>query len=371
MKTKIIKIAGDNYVEALSEPAKALQDGQIVAFPTETVYGLGAAWDDAEAVYNIFRTKGRPQDNPLIVHVAKQEDMKAYFAFWDKLAEALTKEFCPGPFTLIMPKAAHVDSPVTAGLDTIGIRVPGNRIARELINLAKIGIAAPSANLSGKPSPTTLEDCVEDLDGKVEYIIDGGDCEFGVESTIVSWDGKVLKLLRPGAISEADIKIVLEENSIDVDLIDKTGRLLEQHEKPEAPGMKYRHYAPKAEVGIITGSNTEEKLDNINKIISSRSSDKIGLLISEALAGSFQDKFSNEKEYNFIKNIVTFRKDKRNQEAAHNLFKSFRMMDRQNLDLILVEAVDEIGSGKAFMNRLRKASIKGDLWYENKTNFWF
>lgn len=366
MRTKIIKIAENNYAEALSEPAKALREGKIVAFPTETVYGLGAAWNNAEAVYNIFKTKGRPQDNPLIVHVAKQEDMKTYFAFWDRLAEALTKDFCPGPFTLIMPKADHVKSPVTAGLSTIGIRVPSNKIARELISLTNVGIAAPSANLSGKPSPTTLEDCVEDLEGKVEYIIDGGDCEFGVESTIVSWDGEVLKLLRPGAISEADIKAVLDRNSIDVELIDKTGKLLSEDEKPEAPGMKYRHYAPKAEVNIITGSNVEEKLDYINKIITNGNFDRIGLLISETLAACFRSEFSNNEEYNLIKNMVTFRKDERNQEAAHNLFKSFRIMDRENLDLILVEAVDEIGSGKAFMNRLRKASVKGDLWHENK-----
>lgn len=365
MITKIIKIAGDNYKEALSEPAKALQEGEIVAFPTETVYGLGAAWNDAEAVYEIFKTKGRPQDNPLIVHVAKQEDMKSYFAFWDELAEALTKAFCPGPFTLIMPKAEHVNSPVTAGLDTVGIRVPSNKIARELISLAKVGIAAPSANLSGKPSPTTLQDCVEDLEGKVKYIIDGGDCEFGVESTIVSWDGVVLKLLRPGAISEADIKNVLSEHNIDVDLVDKTGRLLDKDEKPEAPGMKYRHYAPKAEVNIINGSNLEEKLANLNHLLTHKNSEKVGLLVSEKLAKFIQSK----EEYNNFENIITFRSDEENREAAHNLFKSFRMMDRNNLDLILVEAVDEIGSGKAFMNRLRKASVKGDLSYENKTNF--
>lgn len=357
MKTKIIKIAGDNYAEALSEPAKALQEGEIVAFPTETVYGLGAAWNNAEAVYKIFRTKGRPQDNPLIVHVAKQEDIKSYFAFWDKLAEALTKAFCPGPFTLIMPKADHVNSPVTAGLDTIGIRVPSNKVARELISLAKVGIAAPSANLSGKPSPTTLRDCIEDLDGKVGYIIDGGDCEFGVESTIVSWDGEVLKLLRPGAISEADIKTVLDKNSINVKLIDKTGRLLDKDEKPEAPGMKYRHYAPKAEVRIITGSNLEDKVDNIISLIADKNSKKIGLLVSEEMANLVLTKM----EYNNFINILTFRSDERNREAAHNLFKSFRIMDRDKLDLILVEAVDESGSGKAFMNRLRKASIKGDL----------
>ena len=363
MKTKIIKVDMNNLAASLQEAAFALRQGKILAFPTETVYGLGAAWDDEEAINKIFKTKGRPQDNPLIIHVSSVDEMRKYFAFWDKLADVLTSNFCPGPFTLIMPKSTMVTGPVTAGLSTVGVRIPANPIARKLIELLGNGIAAPSANISGRPSPTNANDCYEDLNGLVEYIIDGGDALVGLESTIVAWDGSDLKLLRPGGISVEEINSCLADNNLDITLQDKTALTLAGNEAPLAPGMKYRHYAPKAKVEIISGDSIDDKLNTIldflseintsNINFSDNSSGKIALYVSKELHQLLRP----TGIFNTLDlSIIEFLNNDFAVSAAHGLFSAFREFDRQAVDYILVEALEEDNLAKAYMNRLRKAA---------------
>lgn len=355
MKTKLIKIENlnDDYLTgALEAPVNALKSGQVVCFPTETVYGIGAVWNDNDAVAEIFNIKNRPQDNPLIVHVNSVEVMKGYFSFWDEVADVLARSFCPGPFTLIMPKSEDISSPVTAGLDTIGVRIPSNKIANKLIELLGTGIAAPSANISGRPSPTNAQDAYEDLNGKLEYIIDGGKSDVGVESTIVSWDGKKLRLLRPGGVSLEDISTVLENNRIYIDIDTSAIEDLHNQEVALAPGMKYKHYAPKATVDIIYGKSIKEKIEYFTDSLSS--SRKIGLYISSEL-------HSELLANNLIKpdmEVIVFSDSNKHEEAANGLFEAFREFDRLACDNIQAEELVEVEIGTAYMNRLRKAAIK-------------
>lgn len=361
MQTKIIKFdPAKDDAKKLEPAAQALRAGEVVCFPTETVYGLGAVWDDFDAVEDIFKIKGRPQDNPLITHVASIEEMKDYFLFWDEIADCLTKAFCPGPFTLIMPKAKSVNSPVTAGLNTIGVRIPINKAAHELIKLVGTGIAAPSANISGKPSPTNAQDAYEDLANKVPYIIDAGASKVGVESSIVSWDGKHLELLRPGAVSAQDINDVLKENNIDLKISEKTV-VLKADEHPKAPGMKYRHYAPNANVHIIEGNDLEEKCNNLSKAIDEDAKNKAykpALFVSEALFKNVEKTELINKLKSLNYELIVFSDFESAKAGAHGLFSAFRKFDRLKASDIYVEAIPETGVGAAYMNRLRKASSK-------------
>lgn len=247
MDTKVVMLDEhdlDNSV--IRECGKIIRDGGLVVFPTETVYGLGANALDANAVKKIFQAKGRPQDNPLIVHIADMESIKPLVKEVPEVAEKIMKKFWPGPMTVILRKTDLIPDETSAGLDSVGIRMPSNLIGRELIKMSEVPIAAPSANISGKPSPTDVERCVEDLMGKVDYIIGGDKCAVGVESTVIDCTVYPPCILRPGGITLEMLREIDSNIYIDPAIMKKPTKDL----KPKAPGMKYRHYAPKS-----TGKN--------------------------------------------------------------------------------------------------------------------
>lgn len=248
MTTKeTLLIKRDHTPDELLHAARILRDGGLVIIPTETVYGLGCSAYSAEAAYNVFEAKGRPHDNPLIVHVEDPSDAEA-FAHTTPLYYKLAKQFMPGPLTVILKKKDVIPDEVTAGGDTVGVRCPSHPTARQFIHEAGVPVAAPSANLSGSPSPTTFEHCVKDMTGRVDAIIDGGACEVGLESTVVLLTGEdSLKILRPGAVDEGALSCVAS----DVTVADG----LKAGEKPLSPGMKYRHYAPKAPLVLLDGTD--------------------------------------------------------------------------------------------------------------------
>lgn len=249
METELIKIhtPADSQA-ALSRAADTLRRGGLVVFPTETVYGLGGDATNPEAARAIYEAKGRPSDNPLIIHIANPEDAERYAEASDTYYR-LARHFMPGPLTVILPKRDTVPLSVTGGLDTVAVRCPAHPIARALIEAAGVAIAAPSANRSGRPSPTCADHVIEDLLGRVEIIIDGGDCEVGLESTIVKLDGDKGTLLRPGAITPDDLRAVIPELTI----APAVTAALAKGERVLSPGMKYRHYAPTAPLTLIEG----------------------------------------------------------------------------------------------------------------------
>ncbi len=249
MQTKHIKIESlDRQDSDLLCAASILKSGGLVVFPTETVYGLGGDGTNADAAKKIYAAKGRPSDNPLIIHVAKPEDAEAY-AHTNPTYYRLAKAFMPGPLTVILPKKDTIPLSTTGGLDTVAVRCPAHPVARRLIELAGIPIAAPSANLSGKPSPTCAAHVAQDMDGRVDMILDGGDCEIGLESTIVKIDGDSLTLLRPGGITYDALCMVSDK----VNIASAVTHQLADGEKVLSPGMKYRHYAPTAPLILLTG----------------------------------------------------------------------------------------------------------------------
>jgi len=251
LQTELIKITNLTAAEEpLSRAAAILRQGGLVVFPTETVYGLGGNGTDANAAKRIYAAKGRPSDNPLIIHVARPEDAEAY-AVTHPLYYRLANAFMPGPLTVILPKRDTIPLSVTGGLDSVAVRCPAHPVANRLIELAGIPVAAPSANLSGKPSPTCAEDVIRDLSGRVDIILDGGDCEIGLESTIVKIEDDGLLLLRPGGITYDALCMVCER----VRVADAVTHQLAANERPLSPGMKYRHYAPTAPLVLLSGED--------------------------------------------------------------------------------------------------------------------
>ena len=249
MQTEYIKIDSlDRQESDLARAAEILRQGGLVVFPTETVYGLGGNGTETEAAQRIYAAKGRPSDNPLIIHLATPEDAELY-AYTNPIYYRLAKAFMPGPLTVILPKKDNIPTTVTGGLDSVAVRCPSHPVAHRLIKLAQIPIAAPSANLSGKPSPTKASHVAEDLSGRVDMILDGGECDIGLESTIVKIDGEKLILLRPGGITYDALCMVCE----DVEVAAAVTHQLAANERPLSPGMKYRHYAPSAPVVLLEG----------------------------------------------------------------------------------------------------------------------
>ncbi|MBE6048915.1 MAG: threonylcarbamoyl-AMP synthase [Clostridium sp.] len=342
MKTVVFRINDLNEdLHLIEDAAKAIKKGGIVAFPTETVYGLGADALNEEAVGKIFEAKGRPQDNPLIIHVASK-DVSKYVEDISETAQKLMNRFWPGPLTLILNKKNIVPNVTSANLDTIGIRMPDNEVALKLIELSGTTIAAPSANISGRPSPTDIERCVEDLDGKVDYIIGGQKSKVGVESTIVDCTVNPPVVLRPGGLTLEMLREVDPSIKLDDGLMTKPT----EDFKPKAPGMKYKHYAPKAKVRIVSGNN-EKVVEKIQKMVHNYidNGKRVGILSSE----------ENASEYTEGK-VISIGSLNDLNEVARNLFEDLRKFDDMNVDIILAEAYEEKGIGIAIMNRLKKSA---------------
>lgn len=334
MKTTFIRVKNEDD-KRLKDAAEIIKRGGLVIFPTETVYGLGANALDAQASSRIYKAKGRPSDNPLIIHIARPEDAEKY-AYTSPLYYKLSERFMPGPITVIMKKRDIIPVSVTGGLDSVAVRCPVNKTARKLIELSGVPIAAPSANISGRPSPTKAEHCVQDMDSRVDMIIDGGPCEVGVESTIVSvLDGKV-RLLRPGRVTLEELREVCG----DVEVDDAVVRKMKDNEHPLAPGMKYRHYAPKAPVWAVTG--TEEK---VNAFFRAREVEKCGILCYDEDAESLP-----QSEL-----VLTFGHHDDLEEQAKLLFDALRRFDSLPVREIYARLPSDSGIGFAVRNRLVKA----------------
>ena len=336
LKTTILTI--DDTQNKLLEPAaNLLQLGGLVAFPTETVYGLGAVYTDESALLKVFAVKGRPADNPLILHIWRYEQLSELVSAVDPRAERLMANFWPGPLTLIFPKRPNVSSVVTAGLDTVAIRMPSHPIAKELLRLTNIAVAAPSANLSGRPSPTKGSHVIEDLAGKINLIIDAGSCSAGLESTVLSLAGPVPMILRPGSVTPEMLESILKEQVYLVELGDVN--------RPQAPGMKYRHYAPKAPVTLVEGDNNLVVAE-INRLLSQKSGGQKAVVLgtTENIA-----KYCNE----WVLDLGS-----RNDTAviAERLYDLLRFCDKLLVDQIYIEGIPAQGIGIAIVNRLRKAA---------------
>ncbi|AJD25713.1 L-threonylcarbamoyladenylate synthase [Clostridium botulinum] len=343
MKTKVMRLDENNIDEhVISKAGDILRQGGLVVFPTETVYGLGANALDKNAVKKIFKAKGRPQDNPLIVHISKMKDIEKLVQKIPSVAEKLMDKFWPGPLTIILKKKDIIPNETSAGLDSIGIRMPSNKIAMKLISMAGVPIAAPSANLSGKPSPTDVETCIEDLDGKVNIILGGDNSEVGVESTVIDCTINPPCILRPGGITLEMLKEVDSNIYIDPAIMKKPDKDL----KPKAPGMKYRHYAPKAPLKIIKG-DLNKTIEKINEMVQNYidAQKKVGIIATD-------ETIDNYKKGDVVS--IGSRKDL--NTIAHNLFYVLRSFDEKNVDLILSEAFEEKDMGVAIMNRLKKSA---------------
>jgi L-threonylcarbamoyladenylate synthase len=332
METKIYDAS------TIDEAADLLQAGQLIAFPTETVYGLGAIASNDEAVKNVYKVKGRPSDNPLIVHVCDRE-VGQYVAFVPQQAEALMEAFWPGPLTLIFPMKEGVFAPtVTAGHNTVALRMPAQEQTLELIRKTGFPLVGPSANTSGKPSPTTAQHVMHDLSGKIAGILDGGETQIGLESTVLDLtnaDGPVI--LRPGAITEVQLEPIIGKMA-------GSAQTTNESEAPKAPGMKYQHYAPAQPVVLIDGTDAdwEAAIDEY-----CGKGKKIGILASEEKLAIHQQAARSTYSLGMKNDVVA---------ASQRLYAGLRYLDEQPVDVILAEAYDLAGLGKAFMNRLEKAA---------------
>lgn len=333
---KYLDLKQDKDYAKIKEVSTIIRKGGLVLFPTETVYGLGANGLNEQAVKNIFVAKGRKQDNPLILHISNMKMLNKIAKSITNLEYKLMKEFWPGPFTIILERTNEVPNIVTGGLDTVGIRMPSNEIAKWLIEYANTPIAAPSANISGRPSGTNVEDIFKELVDKVDYIIDGGQCEIGVESTVVRVINGVPHILRPGKITAEQIK----KDAGDV-IVDK--HILGDLEKDElilSPGMKYKHYAPNAKCMLVYSKKNEKMIEKIKELSQDY---KNPLIVCHT---------NNVENYN-TENIIDMGQSL--EEVTKNIFKILRKVDSYNPDIVLIEGVEKEGLGLAIMNRLIRA----------------
>ena len=345
MKTEILVLTDDNRAEAAERASEVFLRGGLVAFPTETVYGLGGNALDPLAAERIYEAKGRPSDNPLIVHVGEPKDVRPLVKRIPRKASKLMKAFWPGPLTIILEKSDAVPLRTTGGLPTVAVRMPSHPFANLMLRTSPVPIAAPSANRSGRPSTTNAKHVIEDLDGRVDLIIDDGNSAIGVESTIIDLTGKEPTLLRPGHVTKEELEAVI--GPVKVDRAIERESILSRKETlvPKAPGMKYRHYAPKAPMTVVSG--TEEAMI---RYISENAAGKTGILTVEehrecypkdavtVIAGTMKDPFSMER----------------------TLFAALRRFDELKVDRIFAEDLSKYGAGEAVMNRLLKAA-GGDL----------
>lgn len=337
MKTEVIKINRKNIDENLIErAANFIKNGDLVAFPTETVYGLGADGLNNQACLKIFKAKHRPADNPLILHIS-------HISMLDNLVEEISEghrklfDLWPGPMTLIFKKSKLIPDAVTAGGDTVAIRFPSDEIARDLICKSKTPIAAPSANISGRPSPTKADDVYFDMDGVIPMILDGGESNIGIESTVIDLSTDQATILRPGYYTYEYLKGIIDDIKLDDSLVDDS-------KIPKSPGQKYKHYAPKAKMKVFVG---DKAIDYIQKLAIDYSNEgkKVGILAFEEDKEKFND-------YAFLslgskRDLTTM---------SHVLFSHLREMDKLGVEIILAEGVRENNLGKSIMNRMKKAA---------------
>ena len=335
--TRVLDIDNINLNE-LDKQAQLLREGKTVIFPTETVYGLGANALDEQAVKKIYEAKGRPSDNPLIVHIYKKEEVYELAKDISKKAEDVMQRFWPGPITLILNKKNIVPYKTSGGLDTVAIRMPSHKIAREIIRMAGIPIAAPSANISGRPSPTKAEHVYEEMNERVDGIVLGGDCDFGLESTVVDFTSEIPMILRPGSITKEDLEKVIGNVILDPSLEKK-----EDNKKAKAPGMKYTHYSPNADVYIVSGKK-EDVFQKINNLVVENQEKglKVGVMCLS------QNKKMYSGEVIGLGNTL--------EEIARTLFDVLREMDKIGVDRVYSEAFTTEGLGQAIMNRLVKSA---------------
>lgn len=342
METIIKKIdKNDKNTDIIGEAGRILKEGGLVAFPTETVYGLGADALNEDAAKKIYAAKGRPSDNPLIIHITNMKALEKIVTEIPEKAEKIAEKYWPGPLTMIFNKSEIVPYGTTGGLDTVAVRMPVHEIAREVIDAGGGYIAAPSANTSGRPSPTNAEHVAEDLTGRIDMIVDGGPVQIGVESTILDVTVEPPMILRPGAITKEMMEDVIGEVAVDKTLIKPDSKIV-----PKAPGMKYRHYAPKADLTIIEGP-TEKVVEEINRLAKEKADAgyKVGVIGTEETV---------EKYVTGDVKCIGTRSDE--NTIAANLFGILREFDDDTVDFIYSESFDTAGIGSAIMNRLLKAA---------------
>ena len=337
MNTQLLPPTDENLALA----SRLLREGQLVAFPTETVYGLGAHALDREAVLGIFAAKGRPADNPLIVHIHDRAQLDGICEV-NNLAVRLMDAFWPGPLTLILPRKKAVPNEVTANLDTVAVRMPSHPVAAALLKACGLPIAAPSANHSGKPSPTSAKHVFDDMDGRIPLIIDGGESDVGLESTVLSLVGEKPCILRPGGVTQSMLEAVIGE----VDLADSILRPLQKGEKALSPGMMYKHYSPDGQVTLIEGEETAvvEALRRLYAHAASEGHRACVMCFTEhvaALADCRPHDIGHKDDAS---------------EVAHRLFSTLRGLDEEKMDVIFSEVVPPEGVGLAVMNRLGRAA---------------
>jgi len=341
METLIIR-----DTENLEVAGEIIRNGGVVAFPTETVYGLGASAYDEEAIAKIYEAKGRPSDNPLIVHIADVSEVYKVAREVPEKAKKLFEAFAPGPFTLILKKNPEIADRVTAGLDTVGVRIPSDEVARAFLKAAGVPVAAPSANISGKPSPTKVEHVIFDMNGRVDAIICGGDAEVGVESTIIDMTEEIPVILRPGGITLEDIKSVVGEAKIDRHVLEAVNVT----DAPKCPGMKYKHYSPDADVTVVSGriENTEKKIAEL-VLEQKKQGKRIGVLARE--------------DKNFGADVF-IASGNDNSDLARVLFSALRQFDKENIDSCFVQFSGDDGISLAVKNRLFKAAGNKVIYVE-------
>lgn len=343
MNTEIFKIESDkDLVQQIAKAGEMIREGKLVAFPTETVYGLGGNALDKQAAERIYKAKGRPSDNPLIVHIADLESLDRITKRVSKEARALAQAFWPGPLTMIFEKNDQIPYSTSGGLETVGVRMPSHQVALQLIRLGGGYIAAPSANVSGRPSPTCAAHVIEDLSGKIDGIIDDGvDSAIGLESTIVDMTESIPVILRPGFITPSMIREVIGEVEVDKGLLSQ-----DHHEKPKAPGMKYKHYAPQGELYLVRGDRQE-----VARYIDQQVSERIKL--GKRVGVIATDETLKWYHHGITKSIGNWSQE---ETIARHLYGILRSFDELKVDEIYSEAFDTPKFGQAIMNRLTKAA---------------
>lgn len=332
MKTQVLPVTE----ESIALAARLLQNGELVALPTETVYGIAADARNGEAVHKIFEAKGRPQDNPLIVHICGMQMLEGIVSDVPERAKKLAQAFWPGPLTMVMPRGPEVSEVTCAGLDTVGVRMPSHPVVQAVIQASGVAFAAPSANLSGKPSPTNAQDTLVDMDGRLPLILDGGESAVGVESTVVAVTGEHPVLLRPGYITKEQMEAVLgEEVQVSPAILEK----LKEGEVARSPGMKYKHYAPKAQVTILRGS-----FDTYRQYVTEHAENGVWALCFDGEAAQLPVP------------AIEYGKNHDGVTQAHHLFTALRELDRQGAEVVYARCPEQDGVSMAVYNRLIRAA---------------